>query len=81
MYERDKSLISNKRKNKFNLKKISFSLIAFTFICLAFIFIYSSVGSNKNKLNSFAGEEEEEWNWKPAGDKIKTKWAEKLDRN
>ena len=79
MYERDKSLISNKRKNKFNLKKISFSLIAFTFICLAFIVIYSSVGSNKNKLNSFAQEEEEEWNWKPAGDKIKTKWAEKLD--
>ena len=71
-------LISNFRKKGINkLSILAFSLIVFTcFTILVFLFTLT-IGKPKNKsIKSFA---DDEWEWAPKGDRIKTKWAEKID--
>ena len=71
---------SSKVKKSSNMKKFLFSLTllsCFSLIFYAFIQIYTQpVQPRKRGLKSFA---DEEWNWAPAGDKIKTKWGLNLD--
>ena len=76
MHEKEESLklIINSKREAFQLNKIAISLIAFAcFITFISLFIPTT---DKKSLNSFV---EEEWNWSPAGDKIKTKWGKELD--
>ena len=42
-----------------------------------FIFLYFDKDKNENNEDNTANE----WKWKPAGDRIKTRWTEKLDQN
>ena len=76
MHEKEESLklIINSKREAFQLNKIAILLIAFAcFITFISLFISTT---DKKSLNSFV---EEEWNWSPAGDKIKTKWGKELD--
>ena len=76
MHEKEESLklIINSKREAFQLNKIAILLIAFAcFITFISLFIPTT---DKKSLNSFV---EEEWNWSPAGDKIKTKWGKELD--
>ena len=74
----EKELISNyRRKGTFRLSIFAFSLIAFTCFFILLFLLTLTTGKQKNKnINSFA---DGEWEWAPKGDKIKTKWAEKID--
>ena len=65
------------------MEKISYIIFAVTIILLAgaaiFIFLYFDTreyNEEKKGNNSF-----NEWNWKPAAYRIKTKWAFTLDQN
>ena len=79
MHEKEESLklIVNSKREAFQLNKIAILLIAFAcFITFIFLFISTTDKKSEKSLNSFV---EEEWNWSPAGDKIKTKWGKELD--
>ena len=79
MHEKEESLklIINSKREAFQLNKIAILLIAFAcFITFIFLFISTTDKKSEKSLNSFV---EEEWNWSPAGDKIKTKWGKELD--
>ena len=83
MFENEnKNLLNSsyKKKKSSNMKKIFFSLtLTFCFLLIFYSFIYVLVQPARpkgKKLKSLAGEE---WNWAPAGDKIKTKWGVDLD--
>ena len=74
----EKELISNyRRKGAYRFSIFAFSLIAFTCFSILLFLLTLTTGKQKNKnINSFA---DGEWEWAPKGDKIKTKWAEKID--
>ena len=74
----EKELISNFRREGTNkLSIFAFSLIVFTCFSVLLFLLTLTIGKQKNKnINSFA---DDEWEWAPKGDKIKTKWAEKID--
>ena len=80
MLEKEESLkliIDYKRKESSQINKISVALIAFACFTTFLILLVSTTDKNLEKnLNSLA---EEDWNWAPAGDKIKTKWAKSVD--
>ena len=74
----EKELISDfRRKGTSKLTILAFSLIVFTCFSILLFLLTLSIGKSKNNnINSFA---DDEWEWAPKGDKIKTKWAEKID--
>ena len=76
--EKSLKLIKNVKNEKlFNWKKISFLLMTFSFFCIVLIILASLMNESKEKrIKSLL---EEEWNWSPAGNKIKTKWGINLD--
>ena len=62
-------------------KKIFYIVLVITLITLVvaaiFIFLYFDKDTeDKNENNTI-----NEWKWKPVGDRIKTRWTEKLDQN
>ena len=61
----------------FQINKIAIALIVFA--CLStcfFLFISYEDKKQEKNLNLFA---DDEWEWAPQGDKIKTKWAKEVD--
>ena len=77
-------------KNNLIWKKIGIIFIVLSIILIVIIIIISIIGfkSNEESDNKESDNEESDnsnkneeniWNWSPAGDKIKTKWGKKLD--
>ena len=80
MLEKEESLqlVTNyKKKEIFQINKIAVALIAFACLSTCF-FLFASYPDKKleKNLNSLA---DDEWEWAPQGDKIKTKWAKEVD--
>ena len=70
--EKDLYLISNFRNEKASKMRIAFPIILFSFFSIVIFALFSSFLEKKEKkLNSFT---DDDFNWAPAGDKLKTKW-------
>ena len=66
---------SKENKDKSKIKSVLLISISF----LSVILIIFIIASNGDKIKRLISYEEDEWNWKPEGDRIKTKWTTDLD--
>ena len=66
---------SKENKDKSRIKSVLLISISF----LSVILIIFIIASNGGKIKRLISYEEDEWNWKPEGDRIKTKWTTDLD--
>ena len=65
-------------------KKIAISFIILTVLCLIGIIILIAISSNSDNDDEEGGDQggdgkEDQWNWQPQGNRIKTRWGKSLD--